>query len=129
MERHRGAEGGKASARFASPYTSLRDVAVLFWSWKLILLVVAVASPGPGYDTSTSILFDLYPPGSSASWQTFMVTRLIAKLTRWDAIYFATSSERGHLFEQEWAFSRALSQKTSLVARGSWPDRTSPPTG
>ena len=86
-----------------------------FAAWKLLLLVVAYASPGPGYDTSTSILFDQYH-AQPHSWPSRLIQGLTLRLTRWDAIYFSTSSARGHLYEQEWAFSWFMSRLTAMLS-------------
>ncbi|GAB7327552.1 hypothetical protein MBLNU13_g11414t1 [Cladosporium sp. NU13] len=86
-----------------------------FVAWKLLLLGVACASPGPGYDTSTRILFDQYNV-QAHSWISQAIERLTLRLTRWDALYFSTSSARGHLYEQEWAFSWFMSRLTAMLA-------------
>jgi hypothetical protein len=62
-------------------------------------------------------LFDQYdasPPTSLAR----TVQDLALRLTRWDALYFTTSSERGHLFEQEWAFSWFMARLTAALSNG-----------
>ena len=89
----------------------------IFTVWKSLLLLVAYASPGPGYDTSTRVLFDQYsaPP---PTWLARAVQDLTLRLTRWDALYFTTSSERGHLFEQEWAFSWFMARLTAALSNG-----------
>lgn len=94
----------------------LARLTLAFCIWKLVLLLIAGASPAPGYDTSTYILLRSYPSPSStpASW----LDSWALKLTRWDAIYFTTASYRGPLFEQNWAFSRTFTLLTSHVARG-----------
>lgn len=98
-------------------HTDWPRLAAFLGLWKCLLLVVATLSPGPGYDTSTQILFRPYPDAAK-SWSFTIAQNLAAKLTRWDAIYFAASSERGYLFEQEWAFSRTYAAITSTIARG-----------
>ncbi|KXT00429.1 hypothetical protein AC578_1925 [Pseudocercospora eumusae] len=92
--------------------TGIRRIGTFFCVWKSLLLLIALLSPGPGYDTSTQILLQQYQ-ALSGSW----FEQLISKLTRWDAIYFANSSARGHVFEQEWAFSRLSARITSQIAR------------
>ena len=67
------------------------SLAAFYVLWKFLLLLVAIASPGAGYDTSTTLLSQ---PQSL----------LTSKLVRWDAIYFTEVAHRGYLFEQEWAF-------------------------
>lgn len=88
-----------------------------FVAWKLLLLGVACASPGPGYDTSTRILFDQHNV-HAPSWISPVVEHLTLRLTRWDGLYFSTSSARGHLYEQEWAFSWFMSRLTAMLANG-----------
>ncbi|EME85108.1 glycosyltransferase family 76 protein, partial [Pseudocercospora fijiensis CIRAD86] len=90
-----------------------RRLGAFFCLWKSLLLLIALLSPGPGYDTSTHILLQQYQALSRSCFE-----KLVSKLTRWDAIYFASSSARGHLFEQEWAFSRFSARITSQIARG-----------
>ncbi|KFY29994.1 hypothetical protein V494_08336 [Pseudogymnoascus sp. VKM F-4513 (FW-928)] len=58
--------------------------------------------PGPGYDTSASLLTTPVNDGSSV---TALFELLAEKLTSWDAIYFTTVAKRGYLHEQEWAFA------------------------
>lgn len=100
------------------PYTTW--LLAFFAAWKLLLLAVAYASPGPGYDTSTRIVFDQYNTRPH-SWLAGIVQHITLRLTRWDAIYFSTSSERGHLYEQEWAFSWFMSRVTALLSNGAFP--------
>ncbi|KAK8184117.1 GPI mannosyltransferase 2 [Phyllosticta citribraziliensis] len=79
----------------------VRALLLLIVSWKILLLSIAFLSPGPGYDSSSALL--LHHP-------------LALRLTRWDAVYFASSAERNHLYEQEWAFSWLLSRLISITA-------------
>lgn len=95
---------------------SLWQLPALFCAWKSLLLLVAVLSPGPGYDTSTQVLLQQYE-ALSGSW----LELLVSKLTRWDAIYFTNSAARQHLFEQEWAFSPFLSAFIHRISRGAPP--------
>jgi GPI mannosyltransferase 2 len=98
----------------------LRYLAFLFIAWKAFLLLLALFSPGPGYDTSTSLLggqrlsirLDEAPENLRPQ---------VLKLVRWDAIYFAQMSSRGHVFEQEWAFGIGLSGIVSLFLRRNTP--------
>lgn len=103
----------------AAPKPFLAWLLTFFAAWKLLLLAVAYASPGPGYDTSTSILFDQYD-AQPHSWLSRFVQDLTLRLTRWDGIYFSTSSERGHLYEQEWAFSWFMSRVTAVLSNGAF---------
>lgn len=94
-----------------------RLVAV-FLAWKALLLLIASASPGPGYDTSSQILFSKYGlQTSQQSSSAAAIEHVVLRLTRWDGVYFATSSAHGHVFEQEWAFSWTLARSTSMLSR------------
>lgn len=78
-----------------------------FALWKALLLVAVTACPGPGYDTSTSLLpYRDTDTGAGASIGVGASARLssILKFVRWDSIYFAHVVEHGYVFEQEWAF-------------------------
>lgn len=91
----------------------------IFSLWKGLLFAIALASAiGSSYDTSTELLF----ASSAASYtdddgdipthklislmfETLpFIGTLVTRLTRWDALYFVKSAQRGYLFEQEWAF-------------------------
>lgn len=102
-----------------APKPYLTWLLAFFVAWKLLLLIVACASPGPGYDTSTHILFDQYHV-HTGSWLTRAVEHLTLRLTRWDGVYFSTSSQRGHLYEQEWAFSWFMSRLTAMLSNGAF---------
>ena len=108
---------GRQATKYNGSDDSLQALIKLFIVWKLILLACACISPGPGYDTSTQILFDQHGP-SSDSRATRAIERLVLRLTRWDGIYFSSLATRGHVNEQEWAFSWALARVTSIVTRG-----------
>ena len=97
------------------PYRSLFSVFLL---WKASLLLLAILTPGPGYDTSTTLF-----PWHKNTNQTEKIIpstlrRISIKLTRWDSIYFTEAARRGHLLEQEWAFSYAFSRFINLLASG-----------
>ena len=115
----------RAAARSQAPNSRLSQLSIPFLAWKLLLLVVAATSPGPGYDTSTEILFYQYDSTPPASWWAGAITHVVLRLTRWDGIYFATLAERGHVNEQEWAFSWALARFTSFIARGAYSNKES----
>ena len=97
----------------------IRFLVLLFAIWKAILLAVLLCSPGPGYDTSTTLL-DLGSPLSTAQTDirpsSPILTPSLLKLVRWDAIYFSQLSHRGHVFEQEWAFGVGLSGAVSFIS-------------
>ena len=79
------------------------SLAVIYVLWKVLLLLVAISSPGSGYDTSTSLLRQ---PQSL----------LTSKLVRWDAIYYTQIAQRGYVFEQEWAFGWGYTHMLKLLA-------------
>lgn len=95
----------------ARPVLALTGVFLL---WKSVLLALATAAPGHGYDTSTSLLVT----ESSNFVQGSLYLGLVSKLTRWDAIYFVQLARRGHVFEQEWAFGKGLSTVLRLLPGG-----------
>lgn len=88
----------------------LTKLLALFVAWKALLVAIALLSPTPAYDTSTEFLFQHEPP--------MLLRRLATGLTRWDSIYFVTSAHRGHVLEQEWAFSRFVATVTNHLASG-----------
>lgn len=93
----------------------IRILVISFLAWKILLLIIAAASPGPGYDTSASL------NGSSeisAGELPAALRYLVEKLTKWDAIYFVKSANRGYLFEQEWAFGWGFSRVIALCTSG-----------
>lgn len=83
-----------------------------FALWKVLLGAITLASPGPGYDTSTTLLNREHGEGAikSLSWWNNFV--------RWDAIYFTQIARRGVLFEQEWAFGWGFAKLLKFVGRG-----------
>lgn len=95
-----------------------RFLVLSFITWKLLLLSVALTSPGPGYDTSTVLLQS--PPNlaqakSDHDWEP--ASRL-NRLVRWDAIYFTQLARRGYLWEQEWAFGWGFANLVAVNSRG-----------
>jgi len=107
----------KGKAAVIAADSSIGRLLQLFSAWKLVLFVVACANPGPGYDTSTRILFDQHRT-RPAAWLDKLLEPVLLRLTRWDAVYFASGSMRGQVFEQEWAFRSLFAQITSVVTRG-----------
>ncbi|KAM3532231.1 hypothetical protein NHJ13051_000217 [Beauveria bassiana] len=104
------ASSPNASRSPSSPSSSspLLTLTLAFIAWKSLLLLLSCggALVGPDYDTSTSLFF----ARSSSS-----ATLLARRLTRWDAIYFVHAARGGingssaPVYEQQWAFSPALS--------------------
>jgi phosphatidylinositol glycan class V len=87
------------------PVTSLVSIFLL---WKGLLFLLAVCTPGLGYDTSTSLLTNHVTP----------LSYLASKFTRWDAIYFTEAARRGYVFEQEWAFGWGFTRLIAAVVKG-----------
>jgi hypothetical protein len=93
----------------------IRNLVIFCAAWKLLLLLVAISSPSPGYDTSANLFSPnveqgrLLPPA---------LQHLVGKLTRWDAIYFVKTAQRGYAFEQEWAFGWGFTRLISLCVTG-----------
>ncbi|PGH08492.1 hypothetical protein AJ79_05981 [Helicocarpus griseus UAMH5409] len=117
----------------------LSTLSVLFVLWKLLLLLVIVTSPGPGYDTSTTLLplttgknatGTLLGDGANGSlkkwWSSPLMPESLLKLVRWDAIYFVNIARRGYLFEQEWAFGYGYTLK--FLSSVFWGDRGTDPS-
>jgi GPI mannosyltransferase 2 len=99
----------------------------VFVIWKALLLLIAILSPGLGYDTSTLLLGENNdrprpPPATDGEreqeWLSRGTLRGVDKLVRWDAIYFAKIAERGYLFEQEWAFGWGFTRLIALLSKG-----------
>lgn len=124
--------GGPASAKGKaaelqkqqSDRYSIKRLLAIFVAWKTLIFAVASCSAGPGYDTSTQILLDQHRAPEALSWLSTAVEHVVLRLTRWDALYFASGSLHGQVYEQEWAFSWALSKATSLFSRGAYAMRT-----
>ena len=90
------------SCPLKQPKTSLT---IVFFAWKLLLFLVAVSSPGPGYDTSTFLVYPAIAP-------------LLAKFVRWDAIYFTQIARHNYVFEQEWAFGWGFTRVLAMLSKG-----------
>jgi phosphatidylinositol glycan class V len=98
------------------PYRSLLAVFVF---WKTLLLLLAVFSPGPGYDTSTTLRLDRNATNAVGDGPFTASLRLVStKLTRWDAIYFTEVASRDYIFEQEWAFGYGFTKLINFFANG-----------
>ena len=102
---------------------------ILLVAWKALLLTIVLLSSGPGYDTSTQLLFKGFGTRNdgisisdafahNASWSAFGFTQhVVQHLTRWDTIYFASSAERGYILEQEWAFGWGFTQFLAFLSQ------------
>ena len=101
----------------SSKAVPVRTLVTVFVLWKLLLLCVASASPGIGYDTSTRLLL----PSMDGSVPVTVLQHVSSRLVRWDALYFLRIAERGCLFEQEWAFNSSFTRLVAFVARGAPP--------
>jgi phosphatidylinositol glycan class V len=89
----------------------IQKLVVLFFCWKLLLLLVATCSPSPSYDTSTSLV-----EVDHRKELPVILRHLISKLVRWDAVYYVKIAERYYLFEQEWAFGWGFTRAISFFA-------------
>ena len=98
-------------------FADIRTLVYLFVTWKLLLLCIAFASPGPGYDTSTHLLM-LHSESANDTVLARFIEKLVSKLVRWDALYFVSVAQRGYLFEQEWAWGWGYTTFLKLVSQG-----------
>ncbi|KAF7507731.1 hypothetical protein GJ744_010160 [Endocarpon pusillum] len=105
-------------------WQDIRLLVVLFCIWKVLLFSIIVLAPGPGYDTSSTLLVDA---GSSVvpakqTQQAATSVPLVWKIVRWDAIYFTQITRRGYVFEQEWAFGPGFPTVVGWLQRGLFTD-------
>ena len=96
----------------------IASLTMCFILWKSLLLAVAWISPGLGYDTSSALLLAGDGFGADVGGP---LPALSTRLTRWDAIYYAKISQRGYLYEQEWAFGWGFTRVLSLISTGAVP--------
>jgi phosphatidylinositol glycan class V len=91
----------------------IRSLILTFAAWKALLLI-ALCSRGPGYDTSTTLALrgDTQLSGP--------LIYVIGKLTRWDAIYFVKAATRGYRYAQEWAFGWGFTRLIALCTAGEY---------
>lgn len=96
----------------------IQSLLCAFVAWKALLLLVAICSPGPGYDTSTSLLFSSFQTHNVHEPLPLVLKYMSNKLTRWDAIYYVKVASRGYLWEQEWAFGWGFTRLIALCTAG-----------
>lgn len=103
----------------ASPLADIRSLLLVYAGWKSLLFIGIAFSPGPGYDTSTQILL----PSVSASdpLPIRVISHVLTRLVRWDALYFVKVANRGYLYEQEWAWGSGFTTLVGDVAKGAQP--------
>ncbi|KAF8254144.1 mannosyltransferase [Wilcoxina mikolae CBS 423.85] len=100
-----------------SPYWSLLAV---FGCWKSLLGLIALVTPSPAYDTSTTLALlqsSNDPPVHVASIGARLLETICNSLTRWDAIYFIKVAERGYMNEQEWAFGWGFTRAIVITSK------------
>lgn len=88
---------------------------VIFLAWKILLYLVVANSPGPGYDTSTTLLFPSLVASDEQQTQCGLLG-LFWRFIRWDSIYYVRIAERGYLYEQEWAFGFGYTRLLSYLS-------------
>jgi GPI mannosyltransferase 2 len=98
----------------------LRPLVVFFCLWKFVILSIIALAPGPGYDTSTTLLLELKEDGQFLGSVRDVATSLpvALKFVRWDAIYFSQIARRGYVLEQEYAFGSGYPKVLALSLRG-----------
>lgn len=87
---------------------------VYFAAWKFLVVLLALSSPGVGYDTSTDLV--IRDATQIATARSILWERLAGKLLRWDAIYFHAIAQHGYQFEQEWAFGWGFTQALAFLS-------------
>ena len=95
-----------------------RFLVISFIAWKLILLCIALTSPGPGYDTSTVLLYSDSNLTQAQFGDDWVAASRLRNLVRWDAFYFTQVARRGYLWEQEWAFGWGFANLVAVTTKG-----------
>ena len=88
--------------------------------WKSLLICVALASPGPGYDTSTTLIEGWPVSFQGEPHRPTRKPHPTSKFVRWDAIYFVQIALRGYVWEQEWAFAWGHTTLLRIVTFGEY---------
>ncbi|PYH48365.1 DUF409 domain protein [Aspergillus saccharolyticus JOP 1030-1] len=94
----------------------LQSLLAVFVLWKGLLLFLIVLTPGPGYDTSTTLI--RWNGDATKATLPAMLKTISIKFTRWDSIYYIISANRGYVFEQEWAFGYGFTRLIHVLANG-----------
>lgn len=101
--------------RRLAPQYPILSLTIFFVIWKALLAAIALTCPVTGYDTSADLL-RVGEETRSPKPQNFQLS--LDKFVRWDAIYFVQISNRGIVFEQEWAFGWGFTKLLSYTAKG-----------
>lgn len=111
---------GGLPKKLSTPWQDTRCLVFLFCLWKAVLFVVIALAPGPGYDTSSTLLNDAnsWNISSATFGETATSAPFPLKNVRWDAIYFLQIARRKYVFEQEWAFGPGFPSLVSFVKQG-----------
>jgi phosphatidylinositol glycan class V len=101
-----------------------RTLTAAFVVWKFVLLLIAIGAvlAGDAYDTSANIVILGTNPavagGGGTTQPPSFLSRLVARLTSWDAIYFTSIARDGYVHEQFWAFGSGLPGVVRGVLKG-----------
>ena len=93
----------------------------LFIAWKTLIALTVLSSPGPGYDSSATLLKvhrNRITNGPRFEKVDAVVRPRLLKLVRWDAIFFAEIARRDRLYEQEWAFGLGFTKISAVISSG-----------
>lgn len=106
------------SARLLRLDYPVRSLTLLFCLWKALIFICVTASPGPGYDTSTTLLPEVNTGVSelSATVKHPAPLSIPLRFVRWDSIYFVHIAQNGYVFEQEWAFGYGYTKVLRFLA-------------
>ena len=97
----------------------LRSLLSLFYVYKTLILLVAIGTPGPGYDTSTHLYEDQISGDAKTCGLIAWFLKIVAKnLTRWDALFFTRVADKGYVVEQYWAFGWGWTSLISWFSTG-----------
>lgn len=103
---------------FRSQYRPKFALVASYTLWKLLLVCIALLSPGAGYDTSTTLLHPnprLLGTAAESGWD---LSARLNSLVRWDAVYYTEIARHGYSWEQEWAFGWGFTNFMALASKG-----------